>query len=166
MAFLRIMSGDLKGRKIEVDRDEVTIGRAPEAVISLDDPAVSGTHCAVIRDGKKYSLRDLESTNGTTLNGSQVSESRLKPKDIIRVGSVDMVFDGSDVAVEDAVPLPSTARDVPGEPGVSAASAPATSQSPFGAKREAKWQWAALIAFVGILALGALAWFLFRLFRS
>jgi pSer/pThr/pTyr-binding forkhead associated (FHA) protein len=83
MAFLRIMSGDVKGKKFDVDRDEVVVGRAPENVVTIEDPAVSSHHCAVLRAGKRFTLKDMNSTNGTRLNNVLVKEHRLSPKDVI-----------------------------------------------------------------------------------
>ena len=71
MAFLRIIAGSQKGQKFEIDRDKVVIGRAPENVVAVDDAAMSGQHCAVLREGRKYTLKDLDSTNGTRLNNDK-----------------------------------------------------------------------------------------------
>ena len=100
MAFLKIMSGTLAGTKYDIDKDETTIGRLPENVIILNEPAVSSRHCVLIRDGKKFTLRDVGSTNGTRLNEKKVTESRLKPKDIILIGAVEILFDGEDIEVD------------------------------------------------------------------
>jgi predicted component of type VI protein secretion system len=116
MAFLKIMSGALVGTKYDIDKDETTIGRLPENVIPLNEPAVSSRHCAVVRDGKKFTLRDLGSTNGTRLNEKNISESRLKPKDIITIGAVEVVFDGEDIEVDQTavpVPAPKVEQSVP-----------------------------------------------------
>ncbi|MDD5520925.1 MAG: FHA domain-containing protein [Kiritimatiellae bacterium] len=100
MTVLTITSGELKGQKIDIDRDEITIGRSDQNHISLNEPAVSAKHCVVIRDGKKYTIKDLHSTNGTRLNGRNISESRLKPNDVIMVGTIEITIDGQDMEVE------------------------------------------------------------------
>ena len=100
MASLTITSGELQGQKIDIDKDELSIGRSDQNTISLDDPAASGKHCIIVRDGNKYTLKDLRSTNGTRLNGRNIVESRLKPGDVITVGVAEMTVDGPEIEIE------------------------------------------------------------------
>ena len=100
MAFLKIVSGEHKGKKFQIDRDEVVIGRAPENLVCVDDASISGRHCVIRRDGRRFTLTDLKSTNGTYLNDVKIESYRLSAKDRITVGSVEMIFDGDDI--EDA----------------------------------------------------------------
>ena len=86
MAFIKIMSGAQAGTKYDIDKDETVIGRGAENTIVLNEPAVSHKHCAIIRDGRMFSVRDVGSTNGTRLNESKVTDNRLKPKDIVTIG--------------------------------------------------------------------------------
>jgi ABC-type multidrug transport system ATPase subunit len=80
---------ELKGRR------EVTIGRNPQADITLDHPTVSRMHARLtVRDGR-YEVDDLASSNGTFLNGEPVtpgSPRRLEAGDSIRVGPVRFDF--------------------------------------------------------------------------
>jgi type II secretory ATPase GspE/PulE/Tfp pilus assembly ATPase PilB-like protein len=89
----------------------VTIGRAPENVLHLDDGLLSRFHCVVEppsprgnngnigvdEDGDAeaptYHLRDLGSRNGTKLNGVKISESPLRVGDVIKLGSHSFVFE-------------------------------------------------------------------------
>ncbi|MBN2301599.1 MAG: FHA domain-containing protein, partial [Lentisphaerae bacterium] len=59
MAFLQVMTGEDEGKKIEFLHDEISIGRADDNSIQVKDPAASAHHCVVIREGNKYTLRDL-----------------------------------------------------------------------------------------------------------
>lgn len=170
MAFLIIMSGEMKGRRFEIDRGEITIGRGSDNIISLPDAAVSSHHCSVLRDGEKFTVRDLNSTNGTCLNGKVIMESRLKPKDIIKVGEAEIMFDGKDVEVdesgstvldESAASLTRTAR-IPIEAVKSFRCYP----SAFGTRRDTRLIWLVVIAAIVMLVLAALVWFLFNLFKS
>ncbi|MGL4512455.1 MAG: sigma 54-interacting transcriptional regulator [Lacipirellulaceae bacterium] len=73
--------------------ESVTLGRAPTNRIVLKDERCSRNHAEVFPASGKWVLRDLESRNGTTLNGGRVtSDHTLAPGDIIRVGSVCMAF--------------------------------------------------------------------------
>jgi pSer/pThr/pTyr-binding forkhead associated (FHA) protein len=78
----------------ELVRDIVTIGRAPLNQIVIDHPTVSGQHAVLLRVGDSYSLKDLNSTNGTQINGVFVTDADLKDGDTIRFGSVTAVFTG------------------------------------------------------------------------
>ncbi len=97
MAFIKILSGERKGTRIDIDRDEIVFGRAPDNLIVLKDESVSSKHCAIIRSGRKFTIRDLGSTNGTCLNSVEIKEHQLSPKDTITVGNIDVLFDGDDI---------------------------------------------------------------------
>jgi len=165
MAVLIVMSGNAKGRRLEINRRRVTLGRATDNLVELDDTSVSAHHCSVSRDGQKYTLKDLNSTNGTRLNGAPVTESRLKPRDLITAGGIEIMFDGDDVEVDDSTPAPAVAETVAVEGAVSR-SAPAGVSSAFGVRRQSKSIWLILIVVVGVLALAALGWFVMTLFKS
>jgi pSer/pThr/pTyr-binding forkhead associated (FHA) protein len=163
MAFLKIMSGPLAGSKFDIEKDEVTIGRASGNDIVLNEAAVSSKHCCIVRDGKKYTFKDLGSTNGTRLNEKKVTEDRLKPKDLITVGAVEIMFDGDDVEFE--IP-PTTSHGRPLvtiQPGSFATPPAIGGSSPFDRKRDNKAVWVVISVLIGALAVGALGWFIVRL---
>ena len=76
-------------------RDIVMIGRAPLNQIVIDHPTVSAHHAVLLRTGDSYSLKDLNSRNGTQINGDFVSDAELKDGDTVRFGSVIAVFAGA-----------------------------------------------------------------------
>ena len=78
----------------ELGRDTVMIGRSPLNQIVIDHPTVSAQHAALLRTGDSYSLKDLNSTNGTQINDMLVTGAELKDGDTIRLGSVIAVFAG------------------------------------------------------------------------
>ena len=164
MAFLKIMSGDKKGQKFEIDRDEIIIGRAAENVVSLDDPAVSTRHCAVLRQGRKFTIKDLNSTNGTRLNNIALKEYRLSPKDVITVGAIDIMFDGDDVEPFES-PKSASGPQVTVRLGPPSGSAsPIGSGSAFGTKKDNRFVWYIVMGVVSLAAVVALVWFLVRIF--
>jgi pSer/pThr/pTyr-binding forkhead associated (FHA) protein len=69
-----------------------TLGRATGADFILDAPLVSRVHCrlTVLADGT-LEVHDLESTNGTFVNGARVDTGRLSPGDRLGVGRVELV---------------------------------------------------------------------------
>ncbi len=74
----------------------VVAGRGEGVHIQIQDPQASRKHFAVEKHKGRYLLRDLNSTNGTFLNGRPVKSAWLKEGDRIRVGQVVMVFRGDD----------------------------------------------------------------------
>lgn len=72
----------------------LTIGRSPEAELTVEDDFASGIHARVYSRRGSYWLEDMGSTNGTFLNMSPVDgEARLSPGDRIRVGQTEFVYE-------------------------------------------------------------------------
>jgi pSer/pThr/pTyr-binding forkhead associated (FHA) protein len=82
----------------------LTIGRLPDNMVVIDNPAVSGHHACIFRDGDHFIVEDLESTNGTFVNGNHVYRHTLQDGDVVLVGKHKLRFDqmgGSAVADAD-----------------------------------------------------------------
>ncbi|HVE68901.1 MAG TPA: FHA domain-containing protein [Solirubrobacteraceae bacterium] len=74
-------------------RDGATLGRGDKADIQLEDPFASSRHCRIVRQGDVLVLEDLNSTNGTWLNGSPLDGPQpLHPGDRIRIGDNEFSF--------------------------------------------------------------------------
>ncbi len=99
----------VSGVTYELVEQLITVGRAPDNTIHIDDPSVSGRHAELRAAGKAYQLRDLGSTNGTRVNGSATGEITLHSGDRIRFGAVDARFEG-DVPMSATQPLPAAAK--------------------------------------------------------
>lgn len=166
MAFLKIMSGALKGQKYEIDRDEVVIGRAAENAVPVSDPAISSKHCMIVRDGRKFTLKDLDSTNGTRLNAVNITDHRLSPKDVITVGSIEIMFDGPDIEPFKPAPGMNQGPQVTVRINAPIQTKVVGAASPFGAKKDKKKIWIAVIAVFVLAALSALGFFIWRLFLA
>ncbi|MCB9545577.1 MAG: FHA domain-containing protein [Myxococcales bacterium] len=69
-----------------------TIGRGADCDIALDDGAVSSRHAFIAAEDGELILRDLRSTNGTTVNGEPLTEHMLQHGDVIRLGATDIRF--------------------------------------------------------------------------
>jgi len=87
---LLAIAGPLKDSTFALPSGEIHIGRDPANLLSISDPSLSRRHCAISRDGDGYKIRDLDSRNGTLVNGVAVKEARLGHQDQIAVG--DSVF--------------------------------------------------------------------------
>ena len=81
-------SENLKPGSIIPIREEITIGRRDNNSIILADPFVSGSHAKAYVKNNEFYLEDINSTNGTFINGNRiVGKIKLKVKDEIRLGS-------------------------------------------------------------------------------
>ena len=76
----------------------VTIGRLSDNSVIIDSPAVSSHHACVFRDGDQFVLEDLQSTNGTFVNGTRVSRHALQQGDVVMVAKHQLVLDQMAVA--------------------------------------------------------------------
>ncbi|MEW6305223.1 MAG: FHA domain-containing RING-H2 finger protein [Verrucomicrobiota bacterium] len=68
------------------------IGRGPRANFRIDHESVSAEHCEILLANQFARVRDLDSTNGTFIDGARVSEDYLTPGQILRLGSVELKF--------------------------------------------------------------------------
>lgn len=97
MAFLATGRDGERGgdeSKFELVSGETTIGRHPDCGIVVDAGAVSRMHAKVINDGSGHYLEDMQSRNGTFLNGQLISGSAmLKEGDRIRISDIEFIFD-------------------------------------------------------------------------
>ena len=71
----------------------MTIGRLPDNMVVIDNPAVSGHHACVYNHGDQVVLEDLKSTNGTFVNGRHVTRHTLQSGDAVLVGKHTLVFE-------------------------------------------------------------------------
>ena len=78
--------GELVLRSIPIGTSRITIGRRPHNDIALDDLTVSGEHAAILFEAGEHVIRDLNSRNGTLVNGSSVFARRLEHQDSIEIG--------------------------------------------------------------------------------
>ncbi len=155
MAQLIGMSEEVKGKTFGLTRDEMVIGRRKEANIMIDAASVSGRHCMVRKDGNKYFVRDLGSTNGTRLNGRDVNvDLRIRPKDLLQVGAVELIFDSDEPADESGEDGIANTTRIEIATGPTGKPVSFESISPFGTRQKSNMGiWWAIIGVIGILAL-------------
>jgi hypothetical protein len=80
------------------------LGRGADNHVQISDPSVSGVHCEVIVDDALY-VRDLNSTNGTYVDGRRVQESPLLVGQTLRLGSVDLIYESGGAAKTSDTPV-------------------------------------------------------------
>ena len=92
MALLTLKFKDLPLKEIELKGGSKTIGREPANDIVVENLLVSGYHARIDPAGKDYVLTDLQSKNGTFLNGERVTSTKLKNGDQILIGKHTLIF--------------------------------------------------------------------------
>ncbi len=83
-----------KDNRISFDlgEEKVTIGRLAHNTLQIDDLSVSGHHADLFLEAGRYHLHDPGSTNGTYVNGEQITDAILRNGDELRFGSVEAVY--------------------------------------------------------------------------
>lgn len=120
----QILEGIDKGRTFREMPTPVTIGREEGNMLRLNDERVSRFHAKIQFDNNEVILSDLESTNGTRVNGNVVQIRRLRPGDRVGVGRSLLLFGSEQEIRERMEALSSLSAAMPG--GAACASVPAT----------------------------------------
>jgi transcriptional regulator with GAF, ATPase, and Fis domain len=89
---IQIAAGPLADSTYFLTEPEVRIGRDPSNSLAISDLSLSRRHCVLAREAEGYTLRDLDSRNGTFVNGRVVSEKQLNHGDQISIGESVLVF--------------------------------------------------------------------------
>ena len=94
MLILKHIINTVVVSEIELQQGEFSIGRNHGNSLQLEDGVVSGEHAVIVLEPSPYMpelmdiiIRDLDSTNGTYVNGSRIQEQRLKHGDVIGIGA-------------------------------------------------------------------------------
>src|SRR5216683_7637500 len=88
------------GSSFPLDQPGVKVGKAPDNDLVIDHPTVSRNHLIVHRQGDRFLVQDLGSTNGTFIDGAQVREAYLRAGAVLEVGDVKLRFQPEISAVE------------------------------------------------------------------
>ncbi len=149
-ARLVILSGSAAGQIVKLGGQPITIGREPSNQIVLSEPEISRRHLRIIPQGDGYVLQDLESANGTFLNGKQALQSvQLQDQDEILIGEdVKIVFEmgigggmGETIVMDAGIQSPPMAR-----PAATAPLGEPAEQPPVGAPSRNRWAWGCVAA--------------------
>jgi len=110
MAKLVILNQGMTGRVFDVNVDRTTVGRVEENTFQISDPSVSSRHAEILLQGADLLIRDLNSTNGTFINGEKITEAVLKPGQTLRFGQVELrIDDGRPVETSSVSAAPAAA---------------------------------------------------------
>ena len=135
MAKLVVLSAGMTGRSHELKADKTTIGRVEDNTFQIAEASVSSHHCEIEMRGSDVVIKDLNSTNGTFINGEKISESILKPGQTLRLGQVEIRLETEGMpapAPAAAAPSASSAAPFPAgaPPPAPSSSAPSPSKKP------------------------------------
>jgi two-component system, cell cycle response regulator len=98
---LQVVKGPRAGQVLTVDRGDAVLGRGDDADLRIEDPSLSRMHVRFERDGDTLTITDLDSRNGTLVEGERIAGThRLKSGDLIALGNLLVRF-----AVQDAAEL-------------------------------------------------------------
>lgn len=96
----------ISGVTHELVDEAITIGRGADNTIIVNDPSISTHHAQLLLEGDTYRLKDLESTNGTRVNGKPVTETVLRFDDRIRFGAAEARYESSEIGGSKPLPKP------------------------------------------------------------
>lgn len=85
---------DVVIKEVQLTKDRTTLGRRPYNDIVIDNLAVSGEHAVIQVSGEQVFLEDLNSTNGTYVNGKAIKRQQLQSGDDIEIGKYKIKFAG------------------------------------------------------------------------
>lgn len=91
-AFLDIVGLDGQRVGVELTQEQVHIGRDPECKVHIPTTTISRRHLRIFNRGEEYHVEDLDSTNGTYVNGVKVKRCTLRNNDQITVGDITITF--------------------------------------------------------------------------
>ena len=148
-------SGSFVGIVFDLAEDEISIGRLEDNLIVVDDASVSGNHAVLSRQSNGWLLEDLQSTNGTKVNGQPVGETLLQEQDEVQFGAIKLVYTETNPNrfdlnkfTEPDKPIPSATAKPAHAPTVFSA------QSPFQAPNNQKeGLWNTILLVIGIVAM-------------
>lgn len=109
MAKLILKFDDRDLGECAVGTQPVSIGRLPDNVMTIDNPAVSGRHARVYKEGDNYVLEDLKSTNGTFVNDRPIARHTLREGDVILIAKHRLLF--THAGGEQAADMPTSGSD-------------------------------------------------------
>lgn len=83
--YLTFIKGPRLGQLLPLDKEKMTVGRSPDCDLWIEDSAISRQHFCLFIKGNRVEIEDLESTNGTYVNGEPVKKALLADGDKIQI---------------------------------------------------------------------------------
>lgn len=155
MAKLQIFLPDGTRLSHDLQDEKITIGRLADNSLQIDDASVSSRHAEIELEGGAFHLHDLGSTNGSFVNGEQVTDAILHNGDEVRFGIVETVFHGEEESPDQ--PLPASTSVAAEAAKVSSRPADFVSSSPIPKNPQTKDPLAAALIGASVLGIAAFA---------
>lgn len=114
MAKIIVMGESGDPLEILLDRERLTIGRAPHNDVVLNHLAVSLEHAVIVATSKEAYLEDLGSTNGSRVNGQPIKKHYLQGKDVIQIAQFVLVYSEAEAGIGGGTATRYTTIRVPG----------------------------------------------------
>lgn len=113
MASVTVIFGGHEQKSYPIDKSRIVVGREPKCDIHIDNLGISREHCAFSQRGDAYLVQDLNSSNGTYVNGRKITEHFLNNDDEIVIGKYMLKFKNEAQAIEkpkteENAPVPDT----------------------------------------------------------
>lgn len=96
-----ILSHGGPSRPLHFDRKLITIGRTKDSIIALNDKKVSRAHAKIELAGAVWKIEDLNSGNGTKVNGLRIDVHELALEDVIKIGDAELVVKAIEVDADE-----------------------------------------------------------------
>src|SRR5258708_8008185 len=90
MARLVLLSEGLTGRTYDLKVEKTTVGRVADNTFEIPETSVSSHHAEILLRANEVVVRDLDSTNGTYINGEKITEAVFRPGQVLRLATVEM----------------------------------------------------------------------------
>jgi len=165
MPRLVAQSSEFAGKIFELTVPEITVGRLPDNTIQVEHASVSGHHAVLKLNGLDYSIKDLESTNGTRVNGERVTEQKLRRNDSLRLGNIELLYDSEHQPPGQPMPMPSERVNLgectsKGRPDNFTNAAPVAKR----VRGVLEKRWAFIFTVLFVLALAAIGYYIWQIF--
>jgi hypothetical protein len=167
MPRLVAQSPEFVGKSFELTGPELTVGRLEDNNIQVEHASVSGHHAVLSLDQLDYLLKDLDSTNGSRVNGEKITSQKLRRNDVVRLGNIELLYDSEHAPP--GQPMPSLSERVNlAECATHGHPANFTNASPIGKKirGEKKTKWPLVIACLTVFALAGIGYFVWVVFLN
>jgi CRP-like cAMP-binding protein len=89
---VEVTNGTRAGDILQLKPSQTRFGRMPDLDYPFSDEGVSRLHCTIVNANGAFTVKDSGSTNGTFVNGGQITEHLLRDGDVIQIGVVEMIF--------------------------------------------------------------------------
>ena len=167
MPRLVAQSPEFTGKSFDLFGGEISVGRVGDNKVQIEHASVSGHHAVLRLDALDYVIKDLDSTNGTRINGERITEQKLRRNDILRLGNIELLYDSEHAPPGRPMPNPSERVNLAecvthGRPADFINASPLVKR----ARGAPPKIWTLILTILGILAVAGAAYFIWGVFIS